>query len=82
MVKKIYRSQEDKMVAGICGGLAEYLEIDSTVVRLVFAALGFMTALLPMFLFYIVAWIIIPSKQDVVGVNPKADRQETKRPGK
>ncbi|HZX47134.1 MAG TPA: PspC domain-containing protein [Clostridia bacterium] len=34
MDKKLYRSQTDKMIAGVCGGIAEYFGIDSTLVRL------------------------------------------------
>lgn len=34
--KKLYRSSSDKKIAGVCGGLADYLDIDSTVVRIVF----------------------------------------------
>ncbi|HDJ22442.1 MAG: PspC domain-containing protein [Candidatus Aminicenantes bacterium] len=61
MAKKLYRSQEDKMISGVCGGLAQYLDIDPTLVRLIFVALSFLTAILPMILFYIIAWIIIPA---------------------
>lgn len=61
MAKKLYRSQKDKMISGVCGGLAQYLDIDPTLVRLIFVALSFLTAFLPMVLFYIVAWIIIPA---------------------
>lgn len=39
--KKLYRSSTDKMLAGVCGGLAQYFGIDSTVVRLIFALLVF-----------------------------------------
>jgi phage shock protein C len=37
--KKLYRSNTDKMVAGVCGGLGKYFGIDSTVIRLIFALL-------------------------------------------
>jgi phage shock protein PspC (stress-responsive transcriptional regulator) len=39
--KKLYRSSTDKMLAGVCGGLGQYLGIDSTIVRLIFALLVF-----------------------------------------
>jgi phage shock protein C len=39
--KKLYRSNTDKMLAGVCGGLAQYFGIDSTIVRLIFALLVF-----------------------------------------
>ena len=39
--KKLYRSKTDKMISGVCGGLAQYFGVDATVVRLVFALLVF-----------------------------------------
>lgn len=59
MDKQLRRSRTNKMVAGVCGGLGEYLGIDPVVVRLVWTLatlLGFGTGLL----IYLVAWIIIP----------------------
>ena len=56
--KKLYRSDENKMLAGVCGGIAEYFNIDPTLVRLgwvVFCALGGSGLLA-----YILAAIIIP----------------------
>ena len=56
------------MLAGVCGGLAEYFDVDVTIIRLLLAGLGLVTAVLPMFFFYIIAWIIIPSHSP----NPQA----------
>jgi phage shock protein C len=60
MAKKLHRSQTQKMIGGVCGGLGEYFDIDVNLVRLLFVALCLMTALLPLLIFYIVAWIIVP----------------------
>jgi phage shock protein C len=65
MAKKIYRLQSSKMIGGVCAGLADYLDIDSTLIRLLFVAVGLLTALFPMFLFYIIAWAIVPVKDEV-----------------
>ncbi len=65
MAKKLFRSQRHKMLGGVCAGLAEYFDIDTSLTRLIFVALAFLTALLPMILFYIVAWIIIPSEEEI-----------------
>ena len=62
MAKKLYRSQKQKMIAGVCGGLAEYFDIDVSLVRLLFVALALITALLPLGIFYIIAWIIVPTE--------------------
>ena len=37
MVKKLYRSQNNRMLAGVCGGLGEYLTLDPTVIRIIWA---------------------------------------------
>jgi phage shock protein C len=56
--KKLYRSRHDRILAGVCGGLAEYFQIDPVLVRLVFAvlALGGGTGIL----LYIILAVIIP----------------------
>ena len=56
--KKLYRSSTDKIVGGICGGLAEYFDIDPVIIRLcwiLFVLLGGAGIIL-----YIIAWIVIP----------------------
>lgn len=60
MEKKLYRSSNDKKIAGVCGGIAEYMNVDSTIVRLVAILLvfGCGTGLLA----YIVAALIMPIK--------------------
>jgi phage shock protein C len=63
MAKKLYRSTGQKMLAGICGGLAEYFDIDVSIVRLMLIGGALVTAVLPMFFFYIIAWIVIPQEQ-------------------
>ena len=59
-MKKLYRSQKDKMIAGICGGLGEMFEFDSTLIRLALVFIGLATGVLPIIVAYIVGWIIIP----------------------
>ena len=61
--KKLYRSSSDRMIAGVCGGLAQYLEVDSTIIRLVAALVTFMTGIFPVGLVYIVAIYIVPEKK-------------------
>lgn len=60
MPKRLLRSVNHKMLGGVCAGLAEYLDIDVSVVRLLWVGIALVTALLPMTLFYIIAWIVIP----------------------
>jgi len=65
MAKRLYRSANQKMLAGVCGGLAEYLDVDVSIIRLLTVGLALVTAVLPMFFFYIIAWIVIPQGQPV-----------------
>lgn len=60
MKKRLHRSNENKVVAGVCGGIAEYFDMDPTLIRLawiLFCALGGSGVLV-----YIIAAIIIPEK--------------------
>ncbi|MDD6677992.1 MAG: PspC domain-containing protein [Firmicutes bacterium] len=62
MNKRLYRSRENRMIGGVCGGIAEFFGIDPTLVRLgwvAFCALGGSGILA-----YLIAAIIIPEKQD------------------
>ena len=63
MAKKLYRSIDQKMLAGVCGGLAEYFDIDVSIVRLMLVGAALVTAVLPLFFFYIISWIVIPQEQ-------------------
>ena len=60
MEKKLYRS-DDRILGGVCSGLAEYLDFDPVLVRLGYAALTLFTAFCGV-IFYIIAWIVIPEK--------------------
>lgn len=57
-MKKLYRSRKDAMIAGVCGGIAEYVGIDSAIVRLIFAVTVMAGGI--GVLAYFLAWIIIP----------------------
>lgn len=63
MAKKLFRSREKKMIGGVCAGLADYLDLDVTIVRLLFVAIALFTAIIPMFIFYLLALIIIPTEE-------------------
>ena len=63
MSKRLYRIEQGKMLAGVCGGIAEYFDVDTSLVRLawvLFCAVGGSGVLA-----YIVAAIIIPKKSDI-----------------
>ena len=62
MPKKFYRSSTDKQLAGVCGGIAEYFNWDSTLVRLGALILILVTGFFPGLIVYIVAAAIAPVK--------------------
>ena len=59
MMKKLYRSKDNRMIFGVCGGLGEYFEIDPTLVRLAWLLFALWGAGI---LAYLIAWIIIPEE--------------------
>ena len=60
-MKKLYLSDTDKKIGGVCGGLGEYLDIDPTLVRVVFVILALMSLGL-VAIAYLLIWMIIPRK--------------------
>ena len=62
--KRLYRTEEDKMLCGVCGGIAEYFSVDPTLVRVGWALLTLCTASLG-FWAYIACIIIIPKKSNI-----------------
>ena len=59
MSKTLYRTEDDKMLGGVCGGLGKYFDIDPTIVRLFFALIFFGYGAGGMI--YLLLWIIMPS---------------------
>jgi len=62
--KRLTRSRKDRMIAGICGGIADYMVVDPTVVRLIFALATFFTVLFPGVLIYLIMWIVVPKERE------------------
>ncbi|WP_178042414.1 PspC domain-containing protein [Frisingicoccus sp.] len=60
MMKKLYRSRDNRVLCGVCGGIGEYLDVDPTIIRLLCLLLGFTGTGL---FVYIVAAIIIPEER-------------------
>ena len=56
--KRLYRSKNEKMIAGVCGGLASYFHLDPTIIRLVFILLLFAPP--SGILIYLILWLITP----------------------
>ncbi len=72
--KKLTRSSHDKMIAGVCGGLGQYLGIDSTVVRLIFVLLALAGG--PGILAYIILWLVVPEDNVLPANQPPEETRE------
>jgi phage shock protein PspC (stress-responsive transcriptional regulator) len=61
-MKRLYLSRGDKKISGVCGGIADYFEIDSTLVRLSWVIFTVLTGIAPGLIAYIIAAIIVPKE--------------------
>ncbi len=59
MQKRLYRSQTDRKIAGVCGGIAEYFELDSTLVRIFAVLLALLNGV--GFIGYLICWLVMPN---------------------
>ncbi len=58
--KRLYRSKKERMIAGVCGGVAEYANADPTIIRLLWVVGSFFWGL--GIIAYLAAWIIVPER--------------------
>jgi len=63
MAHKLYRSQTEKMIGGVCGGLGELLDVDPTIIRVVFVLLAMLGG--HGILLYLILWLIIPPQDQI-----------------
>lgn len=61
---RLHRSSKDKMIAGVCGGIAEWLDWDPTVVRLSYVLLSLLSAAFPGILVYLILWLVTPPSEE------------------
>lgn len=69
-MKRLFRSKKDRMLGGVCAGIGEHLDVDPTVIRLIWViltAISMGTGIIV----YILAWIIIP-EEDTAGAFPSS----------
>lgn len=77
----LLRSKENRLIAGVCGGLGEFFKIDPTVIRIIFILITLFGG--SGFLLYLILWLIIPSEKkekethDVIKENAKEIKEET-----
>jgi phage shock protein C len=56
------RSRTDRKIAGVCAGLAQYLDLDTSLVRILWFFVGIVSGIFPGIIAYVLAWIIIPEE--------------------
>ena len=61
--KKLYRSRDNRMIAGVCGGIGEYFNVDPTLIRLAWALISVPLAFFGGIVAYIIAAVIIPERR-------------------
>ena len=72
--KRLYRSQKDQQIAGVCGGVADYLGVDPTLVRLLWVI--FAIAGGPGLLLYVIMWAIVPQEPEFVQATANKAKNE------
>lgn len=76
MAKKLYRNSQDKIIAGVCSGLGDYLNIDPVIIRIIALGLFFLHGF--GLLTYLIAWVIIPP--DNIGKDLNNSDQQPPQP--
>jgi len=59
---RLHRSRSNRMIAGVCGGLAEWLGWDPTLVRILYIVVSVVSAAFPGILAYLVLWLVMPER--------------------
>lgn len=68
MADRLYRSKDNRILGGVCGGIAEHLDIDPSLIRIITVLLIF-SGISP--IFYLIMWLIIPSEEEVTGTRSR-----------
>jgi phage shock protein C len=79
MNRRLYRSRTDSVLGGVCGGIADYLDVDPSIVRIIWAVLGIVTGGVFVVL-YIVMWIVVPEAPEFPAATPGAEAEGAARP--
>ena len=72
-VRRLHRSRTNRVLAGVCGGIAEHLGSDPTAIRLAALIIGVFTGVVPMIVVYIIAAIVIPEGDGAFPVGGRSD---------
>ena len=76
--KKLYKSTNNKMLSGVCAGFADFIGIDPTIVRVIYALASFFTGGFPGVIIYIMLAIIIPEDNGMIDIDATNHDEEEK----
>ena len=68
-MNRLYRSRKERMLGGVCGGLGEHIDVDPSIIRLVWVIVTLVSLGIGIIV-YLIAWIIIPESPDESAVQP------------
>ena len=72
-MKRLYKSRDNKVLAGVLGGLGEYFDIDPVILRLGYLLIVIFTAIFPGIIIYIIAALIVPEAPFITPSKPVVD---------
>jgi len=78
MAQQLYRSNDNRVIAGVCGGLGEYLDIDPVLIRIILAVLA-IASFGTVAIGYLIAWIAVQERPNGVKVEPAASYPSWRR---
>ncbi len=70
MNDRLYRSVDDRVIAGVCAGLADRLDLDPALIRIGYAILALLTGIFPLLILYVIMVVVIPEETGWTGVRP------------
>lgn len=73
----LYRSNQNKMISGVMGGIAQRFGWNANLLRLIFVAVSVMSAAFPGILVYLILWMVIPKQAQLEYANPSAHSMRT-----
>ena len=76
MRKRLYRSRENKVLAGVCGGIGEYFDVDPVLIRLLYLMVTVFTGLAPGVLCYVIAIAVVPEAPHITASTVVNDNPE------
>lgn len=74
MKKKLYKSNDDKLLDGVCAGIAEFSDVDPTIVRAVYACLAIFTGIIPGLIIYVVLSVVMPKNPGNTNKKPSVKK--------